>query len=69
MREVVSWGKFRVLVWRRSTGRSSGGVCLFGLVFAFLTARTEPSASVLKDSVSLQGNLNKMAGHMTLSNS
>lgn len=45
------------------------GFCLFGLLFAFSTARTEPSASVLKNLVSLQGHLNKVAGHMSQSNS
>lgn len=43
-------------------------VLLVWVVFAYFTARTEPSASVLKNSVSLQGNMNKMAAHMSQSN-
>lgn len=45
------------------------GFHLFGLVFAFFTAKIESSASVPKNSMSLQGNLNKMAGHLSQSNS
>ena len=55
--------------WGSCLDKSFVGFCLFGLLFAFSTARTEPSASVLKNLVSLQGHLNKVAGHMSQSNS